>query len=77
MSRRNRNRDLADRQPRERKIDFEPHGPVMTAVHDLAEVGIFGETAHEVIERLVCDRLQDLAQDGWLDIDGLPTGGVD
>lgn len=77
MSKRNRNRDPGARKPRVPKIDFEPNGPVMKAVEDLVEVGVFGATPHEVIERLVCDRLQDLAQDGWLDIDGFPMGGED
>lgn len=77
MSRRNRNRDQGARKPRVPKIDFEPNAPVMKAVEDLVEVGIFGQDAHAVIERIVSDRLQDLAQDGWLDIDGFPLGGDD
>jgi hypothetical protein len=39
---------------------------VENMVRDLLEIGIFGHTCDDVIERLLCDRLRQIAQEGWL-----------
>jgi len=55
------------------KIILELPEAVVRCVRDLVEIGIFGASPASVVERLVCDRIMDLAQDDWLNVKGFPS----
>lgn len=46
--------------------------PIMEKIHALHETGLFGATIDEVIVRLICDRLIELSEVGWLEMPGEP-----
>ena len=47
-------------------IEYRPTRVVMEQLGSLAEHGMFGVSLHDVLDRLVCDRLRELALEGWL-----------
>jgi len=46
-------------------MSIETTQEVYRALGTLQATGLFGSTAEEVAERLICEKIQELAQRGW------------
>jgi hypothetical protein len=50
------------------RIKFTTSVQVDQYLGQLKQTGLFGRTKAEIAERLVCDRLIELSQEGWIKI---------
>lgn len=49
------------------RVAFETNSRVRDDLQRLANTGLFGWTVDVVAERLICEKLRDLADQGWLE----------